>query len=100
MYIKLNMVISTMKYMVHKVHLLLFLLMDGAVKHPLLIINGEKEFSPIKRLARKWHQRSPASKYLVIPNAGHVCNQDNPDQVNEELETFIKNVGFTSEQFE
>ena len=60
------------------------------VKQPLLIAHGEKEVQFNINLARKWHKTNPESKYAVIQEAGHIANQDNPEEFNRIVQLFLE----------
>jgi pimeloyl-ACP methyl ester carboxylesterase len=56
---------------------------------PLLIINGEHEIALVRRKSAEWHASAPESQLAVIPEAGHIANQDNPAAFNRVLESFL-----------
>lgn len=60
--------------------------------HPLLIIFGVKEVGFVKRSARKWHTKATESKLFIVPDAGHIANQDNPEVFNKALLEFLREV--------
>lgn len=60
------------------------------ITHSLLIIHGDREQKYIIKSAEKWHEEVPMSEYAVIPNAGHIANQDNPVEFNRLLLSFLK----------
>ncbi|CAN5793572.1 alpha/beta hydrolase [soil metagenome] len=56
------------------------------IEHPLLITHGDQdEVGNIKKISPKWAERDPHSRYVIIPDAGHNANQDNPDSFNRVL---------------
>ena len=58
-------------------------------KRPVLIIHGEDDrLIPVKD-AELMHQHIPNSQYVVIPNAGHLPNLEQPDRFNQVLLDFI-----------
>jgi 3-oxoadipate enol-lactonase len=64
---------------------------DYQTTQPLLIAHGEHDnLGNIKKDAPKWHRRDPKSRYVVIPDAGHNANQDNPEFFNEVLLEFLR----------
>lgn len=63
---------------------------SGPINQPLLIIHGDREQKYIMKSAAKWHEEIPMSEYAVIPNAGHIANQDNPLEFNMLLLSFLK----------
>jgi 3-oxoadipate enol-lactonase len=49
------------------------------VERPLLITHGETDrLGNISKIAPDWAARDPNSRYVVVPDAGHNANQDNP----------------------
>lgn len=63
---------------------------DYRITHPLLLTHGEYDFwGNIKRISPIWARRDPHSRYVVIPNAGHNANQDNPAFFNRVLLDFL-----------
>jgi pimeloyl-ACP methyl ester carboxylesterase len=61
-----------------------------APEMPLLLIHGEKEMSFVAKHLRSWHEQTHGSRYAVIPEAGHIANQDNPEAFNEALLEFLE----------
>jgi 3-oxoadipate enol-lactonase len=57
---------------------------------PLLMIHGEKEMSFVRKHLQSWHEQTPGSRYAVIPDAGHIANQDNPQAFNDVLLEFLE----------
>ncbi len=57
---------------------------------PLLITYGEKELSYIRKASTKWHESTPGSKCIMIGNANHILNQDNPEEFNSVLIDFLE----------
>jgi len=66
----------------------------AAATQPILIAHGAME-SPRFTIAlnRKWHEETPGSEYVVLPGAGHNCNQDNPAAFNQALLGFLRKIG-------
>ncbi len=56
---------------------------------PVLLIHGEHESSVLKKLMRKMNDHAPDSRLAVIDEAGHIANEDNPDEVNGILLSFL-----------
>ena len=57
---------------------------------PILLTHGEYDRTGnIKKIAPVWSSRDPLSQYVVIPNAGHCANQDNPEFFNRVLLDFL-----------
>jgi non-heme chloroperoxidase len=63
------------------------------IKVKTLIINGEFESKAVFYHAKKMMQLIPDTKSLVIPNAGHTSNMENPQAFNKAMENFIKELG-------
>jgi 3-oxoadipate enol-lactonase len=63
-----------------------------APRVPLLLMHGEKEMSFVAKHLRNWHAETPGSVYSVIPEAGHLANQDNPEAFNNCLVEFLDRV--------
>lgn len=60
------------------------------IEHPLLITHGEHDDAGnIRDTSPQWAARDPRSRYVVIPDAGHNANQDNPEFFNELLTDFL-----------
>jgi pimeloyl-ACP methyl ester carboxylesterase len=57
--------------------------------YPLLILSGEGDVPLAIELAKKWNADEKDSNFLIIQNAGHCANMDNPDEFNKALEIFI-----------
>lgn len=56
---------------------------------PLLLIRGENEYSSV--LAQTYDRiaaRSAVSHLVAIPDAGHVCHQERPEETNEAIRAF------------
>lgn len=58
---------------------------------PLLILCGDQDNSLALESAQNWKNRSSMSKYVIIENAGHCANMDNPSKFNEIVLEFIDN---------
>jgi len=57
---------------------------------PFLLTHGALDALPeIKEQASIWAQREPNCRYVVIPDAGHNANQDNPEFFNHVLLAFL-----------
>jgi pimeloyl-ACP methyl ester carboxylesterase len=59
------------------------------VRQPLLIIHGEHEMGFVYRDAAAWAEREAGCRYVVVPDAGHVVNMDNPAAFNAALLAFL-----------
>jgi pimeloyl-ACP methyl ester carboxylesterase len=57
---------------------------------PFLLTHGDQDaLEEIKEQASLWAQREPNRRYMVIPDAGHNANQDNPAFFNHVLLAFL-----------
>ena len=63
-----------------------------APEMPLLMIHGEKELPFVVKHLQNWHKQTPDSVYAVIPDAGHLANQDNPHAFNHVIAGFLDRV--------
>ena len=61
-----------------------------SINYPILILSGDKDLELAKRMSKKLHESEPASKFLMIENAGHCANMDDPDKFNNTVMSFIK----------
>ena len=61
-----------------------------SVDRPVLVINGEFDLESRKRFARQLSQLLRRIEYAEIPDAGHLCNLDNPRAYNETLRRFLE----------
>jgi pimeloyl-ACP methyl ester carboxylesterase len=61
------------------------------VTAPLLLAYGEHDQTGnIRKAMKEWAERDPQSEYVVIPDAGHCSNQDNPEFFNRVLVEFLR----------
>lgn len=66
---------------------------DYRITCPLLLVRGEHDhLGNFKTAMPRWAARDPHSRYVVVPNAGHCSNQDNPEFVNRLLLEFLESV--------
>jgi pimeloyl-ACP methyl ester carboxylesterase len=64
---------------------------DYHVQSPLLLVYGEcDKTGNIKKAMKEWSERDKQSKYVIIPDAGHGSNQDNPEFFNKVLRDFLE----------
>jgi len=63
-----------------------------APRQPHLITHGDREPSFVIHMIKKWHEGSSNSEYVLIPDAGHIANQDNPEEFNQVVMDFIKDL--------
>ena len=53
---------------------------DYRIECPLMLAHGDQDnLGNFKKVMPKWVWRDPLARYVVIPSAGHVANQDNPE---------------------
>ena len=65
---------------------------------PLLITHGEHEMpKSVSSICAEWHANVPGSRYVVIPDAGHNANQDNPHAFNQALLEFLEDTNTVNE---
>lgn len=60
------------------------------IRVPTLIITGEKERKAVLPHIEKMVELIKNSKKVVIPEAGHVSNLENPEVFNRELDDFLR----------
>ncbi len=60
----------------------------GPPDAPLLIVNGDQEMGLVRKPAIRWAAEVDAPR-VVVPDAGHIANQDNPDEFNARLLDFL-----------
>ena len=58
-------------------------------KEPMLLLHGDHEASFVKKLLRKMNQHNPNSQLAVVNDAHHIANQDNPEEFNRILLSFL-----------
>ncbi|MGF1507716.1 MAG: alpha/beta fold hydrolase [Chloroflexi bacterium] len=68
---------------------------EGLEEHtidvPILITHGDQDRAgTIKRDAPAWAKHEPDATYVVIPNAAHNANQDNPEFTNRAIRDFLQ----------
>lgn len=69
---------------------------DYHITQPMLIVRGDQDkLGNIAKDAPLWAARDKA-KLVIIPDAGHVSNQDNPAFFNRVMLEFLKTVEFVS----
>jgi pimeloyl-ACP methyl ester carboxylesterase len=59
------------------------------ISKPLLLAHGDHDLKPIQNEMALWSEREPRCRYVVIPEAGHNANQDNPAAFGEALTAFM-----------
>ena len=73
------------------------------INQPVLITHGSEDylgFGLLPRQGRAWANRDPNSQYVVIPEAGHNAQQENPTFFNRVLLEFLARGQLDSEQNE
>ncbi len=60
------------------------------IEQPLLLTHGaDDRTGNIRKVAPRWAARDPQCRYVVVPDAGHCANQDNPEFFNPLLLDFL-----------
>jgi 3-oxoadipate enol-lactonase len=67
-----------------------------SVDRPALVMNGEFDLDSRKRFARQLALQLPQVECVEIPDAGHLCNLDNPRAYNDALRRFLERHAFPS----
>jgi 3-oxoadipate enol-lactonase len=63
---------------------------DYRLPVPTLLIHGDGDrIGDIVASTRGWAAREPLAEYVVVPDAGHASNQDNPEAFNAALTAFL-----------
>lgn len=63
---------------------------DYRLPVPTLLLHGSDDRAgDIARSTRAWARRDPTAEYVVLPDAGHVSNVDNPEAFTAELRSFL-----------
>jgi 3-oxoadipate enol-lactonase len=66
---------------------------DHHITVPFLLTHGDQDTTgSIRRQAPKWAAYEPNAEYVVIPDAGHNANQDNPTFFNRVLLGFLQGI--------
>lgn len=60
------------------------------IKIPVCVVVGSEDKVTPQPLAQKITDAIPSAKLVVIENAGHLSNMENPDRFNEALKIFLK----------
>lgn len=60
-----------------------------AVRCPSLLIEGEHTITPPGQM-RQMAQRNPAATYVLIPDAGHLVHDDQPELYRKAVEEFLR----------
>ena len=68
-----------------------FKLLDlASIKVPTLVVLGENERKAVFPHAEKMIELIPNSRKIIVPDAGHVSNLENPEFFNRELDDFLR----------
>jgi 3-oxoadipate enol-lactonase len=59
------------------------------IKCPVLVICGEQDPGTPPAMAREIHQNAPGSRLVMIPQAAHLSNLEQPEAFNRALEGFL-----------
>ena len=59
---------------------------------PILIVYGDHDLPFIIKMSKDWHARLPNSELVLVENAHHILNQDNPTDYNAILLDFLERV--------
>jgi 3-oxoadipate enol-lactonase len=57
--------------------------------YPLMVLCGDNDNELALTVSRQWHQAEPASRFVIISNAGHCANMDNAEEFNNTLNDFL-----------
>jgi len=67
-----------------------------SVSRPALVVSGEFDLDSRKRFAKQLALQLPRVEHAEIPDAGHLCNLDNPRAYTEALKGFLRRHEFPS----
>jgi 3-oxoadipate enol-lactonase len=67
-----------------------------SVNRPVLVVNGEFDLDSRKRFAKQLALQLPRVEHAEIPDAGHICNLDNPRAYTQALKGFLRRHEFSS----
>ncbi|WP_431956236.1 alpha/beta fold hydrolase [Nocardia lijiangensis] len=62
-----------------------------AVRVPVLLIEGERTITPAGQM-REMAATNPNAEYVLIPDAGHLVHDDQPERYRAEVERFLRRV--------
>ena len=62
------------------------------IKIPTLLISGEKDTNAPAPMMEKMASKITNSKYICIAGAGHLANMEKPEQFNEIINKFLRNI--------
>ena len=58
---------------------------------PTLLLHGERDVRASLTVAEALHAAIPNSRLVVLPDVGHVCNMEAPDEFNAAVRDFLHN---------
>ncbi len=67
-----------------------------SVNRPAMVVSGEFDLESRKRFARQLALQLPRVECVEIPDAGHLCNLDNPGAYGNALRRFLERYAFSS----
>lgn len=62
------------------------------IQAPTLVLVGDEDVATVPAKSQRIHQRIAGSKLVLIPQAGHTSNLEQPEAVNAALEEFLASV--------
>jgi pimeloyl-ACP methyl ester carboxylesterase len=62
----------------------------GAIDVPTLVLVGDHDKPSPPEVARAMHEQIQSSRFMVLPNAGHLTNLEVPDVFNQALSDFLE----------
>lgn len=83
------------KVMSHLTQELMRDMVRGLPRHtsePKLLCYGDHEITFVQKQMKRWHKKCPESELVIIENAHHVANQDNPVETNGVIINFLDEV--------
>ena len=64
------------------------------IEAPTLIMVGDKDTRTPPRFSRLLHDAIPNSRLVIVEDAGHCLPLEQPQRVDEEIQEFLKNLGY------
>ena len=65
----------------------------GTIRLPTLLLYGQNDQRSPLTVAKEFHARVPRSELVVMPGAGHICNNEAPAEFNAHVRRFLRSVG-------
>ena len=56
---------------------------------PILVLCGEEDMGTPKAMAEEIHGNAPDSELVILPNAAHLSNLEQPERFNQALSSFL-----------